>query len=84
MVDRASVYKPGEFGGLGVLGTKLMNIALMLKWICKLYHNAKVLWVDHLKAKYLGDNDPFIGGSAKGIAVLEHNLEDQVVLPARS
>jgi hypothetical protein len=59
MVDWATVCKPKEFGGLGVLNTRLMNIALMLKWVWKLYQNAEGLWVDLLKAKYLGDNDIF-------------------------
>jgi hypothetical protein len=36
-----------------------MNIALMLKWVWKLYQNAEGLWVDLLKAKYLGENDIF-------------------------
>jgi hypothetical protein len=51
--------KPKEFGGLGILNTKVMNIALMLKWIWKLYQAPSGLWVDLLKAKYLGDNDLF-------------------------
>jgi hypothetical protein len=59
MVDWATVCKPKEFGGLGVLNTKVMNIALMLKWIWKLYQEPSGLWVDLLKAKYLGDNDLF-------------------------
>jgi hypothetical protein len=37
MVDWATVCKPHEFGGLGIINMKLMNIALMLKWIWKLY-----------------------------------------------
>jgi hypothetical protein len=36
MVDWATVCKPWEFGGLGVINTRLMNISLMLKWIWKL------------------------------------------------
>jgi hypothetical protein len=36
-----------------------MNIALLLKWIWKLYQGAEGLWVDILKAKYLGDRDVF-------------------------
>jgi hypothetical protein len=41
MVDWATVCKPKEFGGLGILNTRHMNIAMMLKWIWKLYQNAK-------------------------------------------
>jgi hypothetical protein len=33
MVDWATVCKSKEFGGLGILNTKRMNMALMLKWI---------------------------------------------------
>jgi hypothetical protein len=36
MVDWATICKPKEQGGLGILNTKLMNIALMLKWVWKL------------------------------------------------
>jgi hypothetical protein len=59
MVDWATVCKPREFGGLGILNTKNMNIALMCKWIWKLYQNAEGLWADLLRAKYLGDSHVF-------------------------
>jgi hypothetical protein len=59
MVDWATMCKPKEFGGLGILNTKVMNIALMLKWIWKLYQGSNGLWVDLLRAKYLGNNDLF-------------------------
>jgi hypothetical protein len=60
MVDWATVCKQREFGGLGIINTKIMNIALMLKWIWKLYQNAKGLWRTSLiRAKYLGNNDLF-------------------------
>jgi hypothetical protein len=36
-----------------------MNIALMLRWIWRLYQNEEGIWVDLLKAKYLGDHDLF-------------------------
>jgi hypothetical protein len=65
MVDWATVCKPKELGGLGILNTRIMNIALMLKWIWKLYQNAEGLWVDLLRAKYLGDNDIFGPGIPK-------------------
>jgi hypothetical protein len=59
MVDWATVCRPKEVGGLGILNTKTMNIALMLRWIWRLYQNEEGLWVDLLKAKYLGDHDLF-------------------------
>jgi hypothetical protein len=33
MVDWATVCKPKAYGGLGILNTKSMNIAFILKWI---------------------------------------------------
>ena len=62
MVDWATVCKPREFGGLGILNTKLMNIALMLKWIWKLYQQPEGLWADLLRAKYLGNDHIFSRG----------------------
>jgi hypothetical protein len=59
MVDWASVCKPREVGGLGIINTKFMNIALMLKWIWKIYQNEEGLWAVLLRAKYLGDHDLF-------------------------
>jgi hypothetical protein len=36
-----------------------MNIALMLKWIWKLYQDVEGLWVDIIRAKYLMGRDLF-------------------------
>ena len=44
---------------MGILNTKFMNIALMFKWIWKLYQNVEGLWADIVRAKYLGDRDLF-------------------------
>jgi uncharacterized protein YqgQ len=59
MVDWASVCKPKAFGGLGILNTRLMNIALMLKWIWKIYQGDMGLWADLINAKYLLGRDFF-------------------------
>jgi hypothetical protein len=59
MVDWTTVCKPKEDGGLGVLNTRHMNTALMMKWIWKLYQNAQGLWADLIRDKYLGDRDLF-------------------------
>jgi hypothetical protein len=40
MVDLATICKPKEFGCLGILNTKFMNIALILKWVWKLYQDS--------------------------------------------
>jgi hypothetical protein len=44
---------------LGILNTKIMNIALMLKWVWKLYQNDEGLWADLIRAKYLRGRDLF-------------------------
>jgi hypothetical protein len=59
MVDWATVCKPNVFGGLGILNTKAINIAFMLKWTWKLYQGEEGLWADLIRAKYLGDKDLF-------------------------
>jgi hypothetical protein len=59
MVDWPTVCKPKQFGGLGILNTKIMNIALMLKWIWRIYQNIGGLWADLLRANYLGARDFF-------------------------
>jgi hypothetical protein len=61
MVDWATVCKPKKLGGLGVLNTKSMNIALMVKWIWKLYQGAEDLWADLIRAKYLRGRDLYAG-----------------------
>jgi hypothetical protein len=59
MVDWATVCKPKDLGGLEILNTKFMNIALLLKWVWKIYQDADRLWAELLCAKYLGDRDLF-------------------------
>jgi hypothetical protein len=65
MVDWATVCKPREFGGLGVLNTKVMNIALLLKWIWKIYQDADGLWVDLLRANTWGIMTSFLRRSSQ-------------------
>jgi hypothetical protein len=57
MMDWATVCRPKEFGALGILNTRYMDITLMLKWIWKLYQKAEGLWADLIRAKYLGTSN---------------------------
>jgi hypothetical protein len=57
MVEWATMCQPREHRGLRILKTKYMNIALMLRWIWKIYQNKEGLWADLLRARYLGDGD---------------------------
>jgi hypothetical protein len=54
IVNWKTICQPKSQGGLGVLNTKLMNIALMAKWIWRIYsaENYDLLWWRLLSAKY--------------------------------
>lgn len=54
MVCWQDICKPKDQGGLGVMNTKQMNIALMLKWVWRILteEDSKLLWLQLLKAKY--------------------------------
>jgi hypothetical protein len=61
MVDCVTVCKPKEQGAWGGLNTKSMNIALMVKWIWKLYQGAEGLWAYLIRAKYLRGRNLYAG-----------------------
>jgi hypothetical protein len=54
MVSWEEICKPKEQGGLGVMNTKKMNIALMLKWIWRILteQDERLLWLQLIRAKY--------------------------------
>jgi hypothetical protein len=52
LVRWSDVCLPKDQGGLGILNLDLMNIALLSKWIWKLF-NGSGLWQTILKGKYL-------------------------------
>jgi hypothetical protein len=53
MVNWATMCKPKVFGGLGIINTKVMNVALLTKWVRKLKQNEQGLWADLIRVKYL-------------------------------
>jgi hypothetical protein len=53
MVKWEDVCRPREYGGLGIIDTKIFNECLMVKWIWKLYKQKECLWVRLLTAKYM-------------------------------
>ena len=65
MVKWAWVCRPKDLGGLGITNSRLLNIAMMCKWIWKIAQGASGLWVDLLKAKYF-PNGNFFEGRARG------------------
>jgi hypothetical protein len=52
-------------GGLGLLNTKKMNIALLLKWIWRLYQDEENIWARILRAKYQ-NAESILTGSGQG------------------
>jgi hypothetical protein len=54
MVNWKTICQPKSQGGLGVMNTKFMNIALIAKWIWRIYReeNSDLLWLRLLRAKY--------------------------------
>ena len=65
MVRWDLVCRPKDLGGLGITNTRILNIALMCKWIWKLSQGAIDLWVDMLRNKYF-PNGNFFEGRARG------------------
>jgi hypothetical protein len=58
LVNWPAVCRPKECGGLGLLNSKKMNIALMLKWVWKLFQI--------IRAKYPSANNIFAGSGQGG------------------
>ncbi|KAK1693140.1 hypothetical protein QYE76_009837 [Lolium multiflorum] len=65
MVNWPSVCRPKPMGGLDLLNTKKMNVALLLKWVWKLYQPDGSIWANLIRAKY-EDADNIFAGSGQG------------------
>jgi hypothetical protein len=52
-------------GGLGLLNTKKKNIALLLKWVWRIYQEEYTIWAKLIRAKYHDATD-FFSGSGHG------------------
>ena len=61
LVKWAAVCRPKKFGGLGILNSKLMNVALLAKWWWRLTQDESGLWAKLLKAKYFPNGNFFEG-----------------------
>jgi hypothetical protein len=61
----ADCLRPKTMGGLGLLNKKKMNIALLLKWIWRLYQDEDTIWTQILRAKYQNASS-ILTGSGQG------------------
>jgi hypothetical protein len=66
LVSWPPVCRPKECGGLGLLNSKKMNLALMIKWIWKLYQADNPIWAQIIRAKYNSANNIFEGTGQGG------------------
>jgi hypothetical protein len=53
MVKWADLCTPKECGGIGILASRRMNVALMRKWVWRILRDDGGLWLQLVKAKYL-------------------------------
>uniref|UniRef100_A0A452ZZZ2 Reverse transcriptase zinc-binding domain-containing protein n=1 Tax=Aegilops tauschii subsp. strangulata TaxID=200361 RepID=A0A452ZZZ2_AEGTS len=53
MVKWSEIYKPKDQGGLGVISSKRMNIALLSKWLWRIQTEEGGLWLQIIRGKYL-------------------------------
>uniref|UniRef100_A0A453NDF5 Uncharacterized protein n=1 Tax=Aegilops tauschii subsp. strangulata TaxID=200361 RepID=A0A453NDF5_AEGTS len=49
----SEICKPKDQGGLGVISSKRMNIALLSKWLWRIQTGEGGLWLEIIRAKYL-------------------------------
>ena len=66
MVKWKAVCRPKDYGGLGVLDTRTMNICLLSKWFWKMNMAKDELWFRLLKAKYFPKSDYRVARTVKG------------------
>jgi hypothetical protein len=53
MVKWADLCTPKECGGIGILASRHMNGALMLRWVWRILRDDGGLWLQLFKTKYL-------------------------------
>ena len=66
MVSWPAVRRPKDCGGLGTINSRHMNVALLLKWIWKLYQMDDSIWATILRNKYAPKGDIFASQSRGG------------------
>lgn len=66
LIKRDALCRPKEYGGMGFLNTRIMNICLLSKWIWKLDNGDSDMCLEVQRKKYLGDDSFFNSSEAGG------------------
>jgi hypothetical protein len=66
MVRWADPALPKDFGGIGLTDTRVLNSALLDKWLMKIESSDKILCVDLLRRKYMQNGGVFQHSSNLG------------------
>jgi hypothetical protein len=86
-VNWHEVCQPKDQGGLGITNTRIMNIALLVKWIWRLFKEAPedTLWHRIIRAKYPGAADIFASNPQGGSSFWRslHKIKHYFKLGAR-
>ena len=61
-----AVCRPKDCGGLGLTNTKNMNIALLLKWVWRLFQDDESIWHKLVVAKYAEADNIFAASTSGG------------------
>lgn len=67
MMKWEAVSRSKDFGGLGIINTKLINECLIAKWVWKLKKGSDDIWCRLLKAKYMPNGD-FDKAKTRGVS----------------
>ena len=74
MVKWEALIRPKEFGGVGFLDIRVMNICLLVKWIERLEKIDDSICIQLLCRNYLGDKSIFQLTRSVGSQILERDL----------
>ena len=66
MVKWFEICKPKVQGGLGVISSKRMNIALLSKWLWQIQTEEGGMWLQIIRRKYLRGQPPAFASRAGG------------------
>lgn len=75
MVKWEALNRPKEFGGLGFMDVRIMNICLLCKWIERIEKGDNSLACEVLRKKYLNEKSIFQVKTGSGSLFWRHVLE---------